>query len=97
MLDFANLLHSPSHGGVEIRIDIIDILDNPDLIPVSAEESQEFLRVHAAKDGSLTDLEAIQMKDWKNGSRLFRVEVFDRMPRTTSSQPCTYKKNRERT
>lgn len=70
---------------MEIRIDIVDVLYNPDLVPVSAKESQKLLRVHAPEDGPLTDLETIQVKNRKDGPGLFRVEVFDGMPRTTSS------------
>jgi hypothetical protein len=38
--------------------------------------------IHAAEDGALANLKAIEMKDWKDSARLFGINVLDSMPRT---------------
>ena len=75
-----NLLYSPNHGAIEIRIYIIDILHKTNLIPIPTEKSKKLLMIHAAKDGPLTDLESIQMQNWQNCTRFLGIKVFDCMP-----------------
>lgn len=44
---------------MEIRVYIIDILHEANLVPVATEKSNKLLVIHASKDGPLTDLESI--------------------------------------
>lgn len=62
-LDFLDLINSPDHREVQIRVDIIDVLHKSDLIPISAKESYKLLVIHTSKDSTLADLEAIYMQD----------------------------------
>lgn len=68
ILDLADLLNGPAHGAVEVRVDVLQVLDNTYLVPVSGEESGYFFVIHATKDGPLADFEAVQVQDWEDGS-----------------------------
>lgn len=59
LLDLMDLLDGPDHREVQIRINITDILDKANLVPVPTEEGQKLFVVHASKDSALADLESI--------------------------------------
>lgn len=80
LLDFVDLFHSPCHGVVEICINIVEIFHEANLITVSTEQGRELLVIHATENGALTNLEAVKMKDWKDGPGLFGVNVLDSVP-----------------
>ena len=76
-----DLFHGPCHGSVEISIDIVEIFHKANLITVSAKQGCELLVIHATENGAFTNLEAVKMKNWKDGPGLFGVNVLDSVPR----------------
>jgi hypothetical protein len=66
---------------VEIGIDIIEVFYKSNLVAVATKQSGELFVIHAAENGTLADLEAVEMKNWKDGTRFFGVNVLDSMPR----------------
>jgi hypothetical protein len=36
--------------------------------------------IHAAENGTLANLEAVEVKDWKDGTRLSGINVLDSVP-----------------
>ena len=77
-MDFTN---RPTHGTVEIRVNVVQVLDDTNLVAISSEKRSNFLVVHAAKNGSLANLEPIDMQNREYSPRLCRVDVFNGMPR----------------
>lgn len=51
---------------MQICINIIDILNKSNLVPISTEKSYKLLVVHASKDSTLANLKAIHMQDWQD-------------------------------
>ena len=77
-----DLVHGPRHRVVEVGINIVEIFHKANLIAISTEQGHELFVIHASENRAVADLEAIEMKDRKDGARLFRVDVFESMPRT---------------
>lgn len=63
-----DLLNCPHHRAVEICINVIEVLNNPHLVSITREEGDQLFVVHAAIDGALADLEAIDVEDRQDGT-----------------------------
>lgn len=57
-MDFAD---RPRDRAVKIRINILEVLDNADLIAISGEEGNQLLVIHATEDCTLADLKAVDV------------------------------------
>lgn len=77
-----NLAQCPLERGTHVGVDIIEIFDEPALITVSAEEGDHLLVIHAAINGSFTDLKAVDVDDGDHSTRLGRVDVLVSVPST---------------
>lgn len=53
---------------MEICIDVIQVLNNAHLVSITREEGDQLFVVHAAIDGALADLEAIDVEDRQDGT-----------------------------
>ena len=53
---------------MEIRVDIIDVFHEPNLVPVPSKEGEKFFMVHAAENRALADLESVQVENRENSS-----------------------------
>lgn len=76
-----DLVHGPCHRAVEVGINIVEIFHKANLIAISTEQGRKLFVIHAAENSALADLEAIEMKDRKDGTGLFWVDVLDAVPR----------------
>lgn len=65
---------------MEIGINIVEVFNEANLVAVSTKQGRELLVIHAAENGALANLEAVEMKDWKDGARLFGINVLDSVP-----------------
>lgn len=65
---------------MEVSVDVIEILHDANLIPVSTEEGYQFFFVHATEDRALADLKAIYMQNRQDSTRFFGIKVLDGMP-----------------
>lgn len=63
-----DLLNCPHHRAVEICINVIEVLNNAHLVSITREEGDQLFVVHAAIDGALADLEAIDVEDRQDGT-----------------------------
>lgn len=63
-----------------VRREVGSVLDNSDLVAVASEEASKLEVVHRSRDRSLGDLEAVDVKNREDGSRLGRVEVLVCVP-----------------
>jgi hypothetical protein len=65
---------------MEIGIDIFEVFNEADLVAVSTKQGRELFVIHAAENGALANLEPVEMKDRKDGARLFGINVLDSVP-----------------
>lgn len=65
---------------MEIGVNVIEVFHESNLVAVSTKQGRELLVIHTAKDCALTNLEAVEMKDWQDGTRLFWIYVLDPVP-----------------
>jgi hypothetical protein len=77
----------------ETAYDVLKVFDEATLVAISSEEGDHFFVVHAAIDGTLRDLEAIDVNNGDHGTRLSRIDVLGGVPgrsgRTTLSFTVT--------
>lgn len=62
-----NGFNGPVNGAIEISVQVIQVIHNHGLIAISTEQCDELLVVQTAVDGSLANLETIDVDDWQNG------------------------------
>lgn len=75
-----NLVESPLKAGSEILIDVVEILNNPHLVAVTSEERCNLFVVHGTVDGTLGDLETVDVHDGNDSAGFGGVEVLVAVP-----------------
>ena len=80
-LNLLDLAKSPVHAGSEVLVDVLEVLDDTNLVTVAGEECCDLLVVHRSVDGTLRDLEAVDVHDRQDRARLGRVDVLVAVPR----------------
>ena len=68
LLDLLDLGHSPFQRALQVVINVLEVLHNTHLITVATEQARNLLVVHASKDGTLRDLEAVDMQNGDDGT-----------------------------
>lgn len=63
-----NLSNCPNHSAVQVIVDVIQFFHKANLVSISCKEGYEFLIVHAGENCTFTDLEAIHVQYWQDGS-----------------------------
>ena len=59
---------------------MLEVLNNADLVAVACEEGRDLLVVHGTVDGTLRDLETVDVHDRQDRARLGGVDVFVTVP-----------------
>lgn len=67
-MDLVDLLNCPHHRAMEICVDVIQVLNNAHLVSITREEGDQLFVVHAAIDGALADLKAINVENRQDGT-----------------------------
>lgn len=79
-LNCFNFVERPLHGRTHICVNIIEVSHKSWFIAIAGEQTSQLFGVHTAIYCALADLETIDVDNWKDSSRLLRINVFVGMP-----------------